>query len=46
VYPGQYDSEDVRIHRQLRRFMDEVMYSCLASYESTCRHLLSGASVP
>ena len=39
--PGQYDSEDVRIHRQLRHFMDEVMYACLASFESTHSHLLS-----
>jgi excisionase family DNA binding protein len=38
---GPYDAEDVRIHRQLRHFMDEVMYACLASYEATCRHLLS-----
>jgi excisionase family DNA binding protein len=38
--PGQYDAEDVRIHRQLRYFLDEVMYACLASYETTCRHLL------
>jgi excisionase family DNA binding protein len=38
--PGQYDSEDVRIHRQLRYFLDEVMYACLASYEATCRLLL------
>jgi excisionase family DNA binding protein len=38
--PGQYDAEDVRIHRQLRHFMDEVMYACLASYEATCHHLL------
>ena len=36
---GQYDAEDVRIHRQLRHFLDEVMYACLASYEETCRHL-------
>jgi excisionase family DNA binding protein len=44
--PGQYDAEDVRIHRQLRHFLDEVMYACLASYEATCRHLLpaGGAS--
>lgn len=42
--PGQYDAEDVRIHRQLRHFMDEVMYACLASYETTCRHLLSAGS--
>lgn len=41
--PGQYDSEDVRIHRQLRHFLDEVMYACLASYEESCRHLLPSA---
>jgi excisionase family DNA binding protein len=44
--PGQYDAEDVRIHRQLRYFMDEVMYACLASYEATCRRLLSTGSLP
>jgi len=38
--PGQYDAEDVRIHRQLRHFLDEVLYACLDSYEATCRHLL------
>jgi excisionase family DNA binding protein len=38
--PGRFDAEDVRIHRQLRYFLDEVMYACLASYEATCRHLL------
>ena len=42
--PGQYDAEDVRIHRQLRHFMDEVMYACLASFESTYHHLLSEGS--
>jgi excisionase family DNA binding protein len=46
AHPGQYDSEDVRIHRQLRHFMDEVMYACLDSYEATCRHLLPGGSAP
>jgi hypothetical protein len=35
--PGQYDAEDVRIHRQLRHFLDEVMYACLGSYETTSR---------
>jgi excisionase family DNA binding protein len=29
---GQYDTEDVRMHRQLRYFLDQVMYACLASY--------------
>jgi excisionase family DNA binding protein len=36
---GQYDAEDVRIHREMRRFLDEAMYACLASYEATCRSL-------
>ncbi len=45
AHPGQYDAEDVRIHRQLRHFMDEVMYACLASYEATCRHLLLAGNV-
>jgi hypothetical protein len=35
--PRQYDAEDVRIHQQLRHFLDEVMYACLDSYEATCR---------
>jgi excisionase family DNA binding protein len=39
AHPGQYDDEDVRIHRQLRHFMDEVMYACLDSFEATCRQL-------
>ncbi|MGD2205359.1 MAG: helix-turn-helix domain-containing protein [Anaerolineae bacterium] len=44
VSPGQYDAEDVRIHRQLRHFLDEVMYACLASYEAACQHLLGAGS--
>jgi excisionase family DNA binding protein len=44
--PGQYDTEDVRIHRQLRNFLDEVMYACLASYEATCRSLWGRVSKP
>jgi hypothetical protein len=43
--PGQYDAEDVRIHRQLRHFMDEVMYACLASFEATCLRQLSAGRV-
>jgi excisionase family DNA binding protein len=31
---GQYDTEDARMHRQLRLFLDQVMYACLASYEA------------
>lgn len=42
--PGQYDAEDVRIHRQLRHFLDEVMYACLARYEATCRNLLEAGA--
>jgi excisionase family DNA binding protein len=37
---GQYDAEDVRMHRQLWVFLDEVMYACLASYEAACRRVL------
>ena len=37
---GQYDAEEVRMHRQLRHFMDAVMYACLASYEAASRGLL------
>ncbi len=40
VTAGQYDVEDVRIHRRLRQFLDEVMYACLASYEAACLDLL------
>jgi excisionase family DNA binding protein len=42
--PGRYDAEDVRIHRQLRHFLDEVMYACLARYEATYRRLLTAGS--
>jgi excisionase family DNA binding protein len=40
VSTGQYDEEDIRIHRRLRSFLDEVMYSCLAGYESSALLLL------
>jgi len=44
--PGQYDAEDVPIQGQLRHFLDEITYACLASYEATCRHLLpAGATL-
>jgi hypothetical protein len=39
--PGQLDEEDVRIHRQLRHFLDEVLYACLDSYEAACRQGLA-----
>lgn len=43
---GQYDAEEARIHRDLRQFLDQVMYACLESYEIACHHLLGagGAS--
>jgi excisionase family DNA binding protein len=41
---GQYDAEDARMHRQLRLFLDEVMYACLASYESYGLGLLQQGS--
>jgi excisionase family DNA binding protein len=37
---GQYDAEDARMHRQLRLFLDEVMYACMDSYDTTCRRSL------
>jgi len=43
--PGHYDTEDVRIHRQLRHFLDEVMYACLTGYEAACHHLLPTGDV-
>jgi len=43
---GQYDAEEARIHRELRQFLDEVMYACLASYETTCHHLLHIGTTP
>jgi excisionase family DNA binding protein len=43
---GQYDSEDVRIHRQLRHLLNEVMYACLASYEAARLYLPPGRPGP
>ena len=42
ISPGHYDAEDVRIHQQLRHFLDEVTFACLASYEATCRRQPEG----
>jgi excisionase family DNA binding protein len=42
---GQYDEEEARIHRQLRSFLDEVTFACLAAFESVCLHR-SPADVP
>lgn len=42
---GQYDAEDVRIHRGLREFLDQVLFAILESYEQNLRNLLTvGAS--
>ena len=41
---GQYDSEEARMHRQLRLFLDEVMYACLDGYEATHSRLLHAGS--
>lgn len=30
---GRYDAEDVRIHRSLREFLDQVLYAAMAAYE-------------
>jgi hypothetical protein len=30
---GQYDAEDVHIHRSLREFLDEVLFAAMAAYE-------------
>lgn len=32
---GQYDAEDVHIHRSLREFLDEVLFAAMAAYEET-----------
>jgi hypothetical protein len=32
---GQYDAEDIHIHRSLREFLDEVLFSAMAAYEET-----------
>jgi excisionase family DNA binding protein len=31
---GEYDAEDVRIHRSLREFLDEVFFAAMAAYEA------------
>lgn len=30
---GEYDAEDVRIHRSLRQFLDEVLFAAMAGFE-------------
>ena len=43
---GQYDDEDVRIHRRLRQFLDEVFFATLDAYEVAWRHLLAAGEHP
>lgn len=43
---GQYDDEDVRLHRRLRQFLDEVFFATLDAYEVACRHLLAARERP
>jgi hypothetical protein len=43
---GQYDDEDVWIHRRLRQFLDEVFFATLDAYEVTYRHLLAAGEHP
>ena len=40
---GQYDSEDVHIHRSLREFLDEVLFAAMASYEQALQLPLAPA---
>ncbi|MBN1262450.1 MAG: helix-turn-helix domain-containing protein [Anaerolineae bacterium] len=37
---GQYDAEDVHIHRSLREFLDHVFFAALEGYETAARHTL------
>jgi excisionase family DNA binding protein len=41
---GQYDAEDVRIHRSLREFLDQVLFAVLAAYERTLHNLLAAGA--
>jgi hypothetical protein len=34
---GQYDAEDVHIHRSLREFLDQVFFAAMATYEEHLR---------
>ncbi len=39
VAAGRYDAEDARIHREMREFLDEVMYATLDAFEATRKAL-------
>ena len=40
--PGRYDAEDARIHREMREFLDDVMYAMLDAYEAAPKGLPAG----
>jgi excisionase family DNA binding protein len=35
VKRGEYDAQDVHVHRSLRAFLDEVLFAAMAAYEET-----------
>ena len=37
---GQYDTQDVHIHRSIRKFLDQVLFAALEGYEQTMKNLL------
>jgi len=37
---GEYDAEDVHIHRSLREFLDQVLFAAMATYEEHMRRSL------
>lgn len=39
---GQYDAEDVHIHRSVREFLDQVLFAMLEAYERATYNLLPG----
>jgi excisionase family DNA binding protein len=42
VERGQYDEEDARIHREMREFLDEVLFAMLDALEQLPRYLPAG----
>jgi len=41
---GQYDAEDIHIHRSLRQFLDQVLFAALEAYERAMRDPLSAGA--
>ncbi|MGD1996938.1 MAG: hypothetical protein PVH62_09210 [Anaerolineae bacterium] len=37
---GQYDAEEIHIHRSLREFLDQVLFAALEAYERALHNLL------